>query len=848
MPRLLLFYRLMVRPLLREPVRAGLTVLAVALGVAVVLAIDLAGEAATGSFRSSMETLAGDNDLEIVTPGGVPENLVGTLASLPYSIRISPRIEDYAVIAETKKSLPLIGLDLVAEGSGFAQMDSANAGSTPSLEEGFENLASLDSIWLGASLGLKAGDHVRLLINDRVHKYSIRGVYPDSNGNESAIVMDIATAQHALTRYGRVDRILLKVQQTASLEEWQQRLRSVFPAGVELRPQGTGTNENRRMLAAFRWNLRLLSYVSLIVGAFLIYNTISVSVVRRRPEIGIVRALGASRRTILSAFVGEAVCFGVAGALIALPLGRFMATGAVKLMAATVESLYVSSRPGPIELNYSSVLLALAIGVGVAVASAYSPAREAALVSPVEAMGRGRREYDVRVHKGRDFWLAGVLSLAAAAASRANAVAGKPLFGYLAAILLVIASALAIPAVVNALLTIVSKILGKIFGVETLLASRSLAGSLRRTSVLVGALSTAIAMMTAVGIMVGSFRETVAVWMGDQLPADLYLRPAGSAAADRHPTLSLGLAEKIAELPGVAAVDRLRAYEISYKNMPATLLSVDVDVARSRHNSDFFSGRSKEEVLGELRDSNVVLVSEPFANKHNVKRGDFITLALGGRSGSFRIADVYYDYSSERGNILMDRQTLLRYLPDPAPSNLAIFVSSEASLDAVRHEVEETASGQRVLLFSNRDLRKEAIRIFDRTFAITYALEAVAVLVAVMGIAGALLALVIDRRRELGLLHFLGAAKNQIRKLILVEAGLLGLLANIAGLMLGFALSLVLIFVINKQSFGWTIRFHWPMGILLAAISIVYAATLLAGLYPAQVAVQLNPIEVVHEE
>jgi putative ABC transport system permease protein len=848
MPRFLLFYRLMVRPLLREPVRAGLTVLAVALGVAVVLAIDLAGEAATGSFRSSMETLAGDNDLEIVTPGGVPENLVGTLVSLPYSIRISPRIEDYAVIAETKKSLPLIGLDQVAEGSGYAQMDSANAGNAPSLGEGFENLASLDSIWVGTTLGFKPGNHVRLLINDQVHEYLIRGAYPDSNGNESAIVMDIATAQRALSRYGRVDRILLKVQQTASLEEWQQRLRSVLPAGVELRPQGAGTNENRRMLAAFRWNLRLLSYVSLIVGAFLIYNTISVSVVRRRPEIGIVRALGASRGTILSAFVGEAACFGIAGALIALPLGRLMATGAVKLMAATVESLYVSSRPGPIELNYSSMLLALAIGVGVAIASAYSPAREAALVSPLEAMGRGRREYEVRVHKGRDLWLASVLSLAAAAASRANAVAGKPLFGYLAAIFLVAASALATPAIVNALLTISSKILGKIFGVETLLASRSLVGSLRRTSVLVGALSTAIAMMTAVGIMVGSFRETVAVWMNDQLPADLYLRPAGSGAADRHPTLSLGLAEKIAKLPGVVVVDRLRAYEISYENMPARLLSVDVDVAHSHHNSDFFSGRSKEEVLGELRDSNVVLVSEPFANKHNVKRGDFITLALGGRQGAFRIADVYYDYSSERGNILMDRQTLLRYLPDPAPSNLAIYVSPEANLDAVRHEIEQAAPGQRVLLFSNRDLRKEAIRIFDRTFAITYALEAVAVLVAVMGIAGALLALVIDRRRELGLLHFLGAAKNQIRKLILAEAGLLGLLANIAGLVLGFALSLVLIFVINKQSFGWTIRFHWPMGILLAAISIVYAATVLAGLYPAQVAVQLNPIEVVHEE
>jgi len=151
-------------------------------------------------------------------------------------------------------------------------------------------------------------------------------------------------------------------------------------------------------------------------------------------------------------------------------------------------------------------------------------------------------------------------------------------------------------------------------------------------------------------------------------------------------------------------------------------------------------------------------------------------------------------------------------------------------------------------LFSNRDLRAEAIRIFDRTFAITYALEAVAVIVAVMGIAGALLALVIDRRRELGLLRFLGAAAGQVRKLILVEAGLLGLLANFAGLALAFALSLILIYVVNKQSFGWTIRFHWPVQILLGALTVVYGATVLAGLYPAQVAVRLNPLEVVHEE
>ena len=846
LPRFLLFYRLIVRPLFAEPVRTALTVLAIALGVAVVLAIDLAGTAAAGSFRSSMETLSGDSDLEVIAAGGVPESVVGTLSGLPYSLRVSARIEDYAVAGGAKRLYPLIGLDLIAEGQG--NQDVASTFHVKRPEDALKFLGDYSSVWVGQSLGLATGDRVSLLINDQVHEYVIRGVFPDANGNASAIVMDMAAAQYALSRFGRVDRILVKVPQTIPLEEWQRRLQAALPAGVEVRPAGTGTDENRRMLGAFRWNLRLLSYIALVVGAFLIYNTISVSVVRRRAEIGIVRAVGASRAHVLAAFLGEAACFGLLGALLGLPLGRVMATGAVKLMSATVESLYLSSRPGSIDLSASTVFTALIVGMGFAVASAYSPAREASLVPPVEAMARGKLEYAARVHKTRDFLWALLLGMGAALASRAPAIAGKPLFGYLATLLLIVASALAIPALVDATTRSSAHALRRILGVEASLASRSLSASLRRTSVLVAALSTAIAMMTAVGIMVGSFRQTVLLWMGDQLPADLYLRPAGDPAADRHPTISPELVDRLSGLPGVTAIDRLRDYEISYDGMPAGLGSVELRVLRSYHQADFLSGRSASDVLTELREASAVIVSEPFANKHHLHRGDSITLALGEKKAAFRIVDVFYDYSSERGVILMDRDTVLRYLPDPAPSNIAIYIRPDATLEGVRTEIESAAAGHQILIFSNRDLRREALRIFDRTFAITYALEAVAVIVAVMGVAGALLALVIDRRRELGLLRFLGAASGQVRKLILVEAGLLGLLATFAGVALGFALSLILILVINKQAFGWTIRFHWPVAVVLGALTVVYAATVFAGLYPASVAVRLNPIEVVHEE
>ena len=676
-------------------------------------------------------------------------------------------------------------------------------------------LAGKDSVWVSEQLGVKAGDKLQLQINDRTSEYTVRGVLKDSGDSGSLVIMDIATAQRALQRSGRVDRILLKVPSTTSVEQWEQRIRPSLPAGVELRREGAQTDENRRMLSAFRWNLRILSYVALVVGAFLIFNTISVSVVRRRAEIGIVRALGASRTDVLAAFLGEAMCFGLAGGLLGIAVGRLMATGAVRLLGATVQSLYVSSRPGAIELTSGAVALGLLIGVGMSLASAASPAREASLVAPVEAMARGEREYAARVHRFRDLWIAVVLALLGAAASQAPPIEGKPFFGYAAALLMIAASAFAIPTLVSGLTAISSGVLRRMLGIEAMLASRSLASSLRRTSVLVGALSMAIAMTTSVGIMVGSFRQTVQVWMDDQLRADLFLRPAGDPASDRYPTLDPSLADRIAAVPGVAGVDRFRGYDISYQGLPATLGSADTIGSRDLAKIRFLSGRPSSVVDAELRRGNNAVISEPFANKHHLRAGDDITLPLGEARVSFRVVDVFYDYGSEKGFIVVERSRLLRYLPDPGASSLGVYIAGSANVDQVRAQVEKIVSGRSVLMFTNRNLRAEAIQIFDRTFAITYALELVAIIVAIIGIAGALLALVIDRRRELGLLRFLGAAVSQIRKLILVEAGLIGLLANVAGLALGVVLSLLLIFVINKQSFGWTIQFHWPVAILL---------------------------------
>ncbi len=839
MTTLPLLYRLIVRPLRQERLRTTLTVLAVALGVAAVLAIELAGQAAAGSFQSSLETLTGTSNLEVSATGGVPAEVFARLAALPYPLKLHARIEDYGVLdGAVRRAVPVIGIDLISEG---AIEKSVREGET----RAFSNPELNDAVWLSSDLGYKSGDRIRLLINDTTSDFTVRGVLNDGAGD--VVLMDLAPATRLLRRGGRLDRILIEAPTSRSIEDWETLLRRSLPPGVAIARQGAQTEENRRMLDSFRWNLRVLSYVSLAVGAFLIYNTISVSIVRRRFEIGILRALGTSRSGILSGILAEAFCFGLLGGLVGIVLGRVMSEGAVKLVASTVASLYFSSQPAPISLTWEIALLGIAIGVGISLISALAPAWEASRVAPVEAMARGRREHEVRIQRWKSAAAAVMLAGIAWIASRQSPVNGKPVYGYLSALLSIAACALTIPVLVSGLSSITARIARRVFGVEALLATRSLAGSLRRTSVLVGALSTAIAVLTAVGIMVGSFRETVVLWMDDILQADLFLSPAVPAGADRHPTMSAEIPIKLAQLPQVDAIDQLRTYEIRYEGLPATIGGVDARV-RQRRISSFLSGAPAQRVFHQLIGNEAVIISEPFANKHGVRAGDILKLGLGGKIGTFRVLDIYYDYSSESGVILMDRGTLFEYLPNNAPTNIAVYLKPGVSLEQGQRAVEGVIAGRRIAVARNRTLRDQAIQVFDRTFAITYVLEALAVFVAVTGVGGALLALVIDRRREFGLLRFLGADDSQIRRIILFEAGLLGLLANIAGVTLGLVLSQLLIYVINKQSFGWTIQFHWPVLVLLSALSIVYAATLLSALYPARIATRLVPIEVIHEE
>jgi putative ABC transport system permease protein len=808
---------LILRPLRRDLLRTLLTIAAVALGVAVVVAIDLAGDAATGSFRSSVETLAGKTDMEILANGGIDEIWIGRLARLSFDAHFAPVVETQVELPALG-SVTLYGLDLVGAPENGVVVSSA----------------------LARRIGV--AEHGRVALP--VGKFQVDRIV--DAGPVEFLAIDIAAAQKALQRYGKLDRIDVTVGRSENLALVDSALRKLLPAAYLIERPGARNEENQRMLRAFRWNLRVLSYISLVVGAFLIYNTISVSVVRRRAEIGILRALGASRAMLFAVFLSEALILGLVGAALGVALGRLLAGGTVGLIAGTVNALYTTSRPAAVELTGAEVWIGILAGAATAALAAFAPAREAMEVPPTEAMSRGAHEHHARLRWKRALGWAGALAVLAAAASQAAPVDGKPVGGYVAALLAVGAAALAAPAIVVATNRGTRFVLRR--RPESLLAGRSLAGSLSRTSVVVAALATAIAMMASVGIMVGSFRETVTLWLDTQLRADLYVSPGGRSAAGEYPALPPAALPILSSASGVAAVDFFHALEFHYHGERATLGAGNLEIVRRYGRLRFLPGEDRDAILRSLPGQDRAIVSEPFANRHGIRAGDRLTLPLGARHVKVTVAGVYYEYSSSQGFVLLDRSTLLKYLPGQPATNAAIYLQPGADPESVQRAIQRQTAGLGVVVAPNQTLRRNAIVIFDRTFAITWALEAVAIIVAMLGAANSLLALVLDRRRELGLLRYLGASTGQVRGMILVEAALLGFLSAMVGLALGFALSLLLVFVVNKQSFGWTIQFHPPVDLLAGALVLVWCVTVFAGLYPARVAARLNPIEVIHEE
>jgi len=858
-----LFYQFILRPLAGDKLRTATTVLGVALGIAVVVAIQLTNASSVRGFETALETVAGKTAVEIVGTGGVDETVLPTLGWLRDYGLVSPVVEGNAALV-TSNARPLVlrnleavrvlGIDILRDMPfrEYQLLDIGGSGGSGeqdvTTQRFLEILTSERSVVITEKLakrrGYTIGSEMPLMFGDRLGTYIVRGLLKDEgparvlDGN--FILMDIAAAQLAFDRLGRIDRIDVLLPQGADLQASLAAIVARMPAGLTAQRPSRRGEQVETMLAAFHTNLTALSWIALIVGLFLVYNTVTISVVARRQEIGTLRALGLTRGKVLVMFLGEAAALAIAGIVIGLGLARLLADVAVGMTAATVSTIYIAAASAPPDMDWGHVWLAALIGLPLSLLAAAIPALEASRVEPTAAM-RGHDTLDMRVRLTPAKLIAPLAVLALAfGLAQLGPVNGRPLFGYLASFAIVIGAGLLVPAIMYGLARLGRGVLRRRLGVEGLLAHANLTSAIPRLSISVAALAVSLSMMVAIAIMIGSFRDTVVYWVGQTLQADLFVGPGIRPTVGQEQTLSPEVIAAVQRHPAVTAIDSFRNVDLVYENNLTVLGAGTFQVVLEHGALMFKSPANARDAVRAAIGSDGVIISEAFANKYRKREGDTLRLQTPQGLRDFVVAAVYYDYSNDRGVVIMDVGTFRRYFGDLAPSGLAAFLAAGADTETVRAEILASLDeGHRAFIFSNRTLRNEVLRIFDSTFAITYALELIAIIVAMFGVAGTLLTLVLERRRELSLLRLTGADRTQVRKMVIIEAALIGAVSQGIGLTMGFALSMVLIYVINVQSFGWTIQFHLPTAFLIQSSIAVVVATAIAGVYPARRAAQL---------
>lgn len=877
------FRRLILRELWREKTRTAIAVLGIALGIAVMIAIRLANRSAVESFRAAVDATSGQATLVIRgTAGRFDETLLTDAAWLTEYGTVSPVVEAYARVVEPDQRprpgrpergevLHVLGIDPLVDSPirSYRLLRTSEEVREPTPRELLRLLVEPDAVVLterfAARTGRGLGEPIELAFGSSRRTFHVRGLLSDEgparalDGNFA--LMDIAAAQWAVGRLGLLDRVDLKLRADLSPDDVREEIAARLPAGLVVELPSARFERTDTMIDAFQFNLAALGGIALLVGLFLIYNTVSISVAARRQEIGILQALGAGRATVVAVFLAEAALIAAIGAAGGLILGGWLARAAVVATAQTVETFFIAetARASARQLapGFIEALIACGLGVPLALLAAAAPAFRAASIRPLEIISPARQIAGGARPSKRPAAIAAALFLAAWLLTRLGPIAGRPVFGFLAQFLLMLAAAFLVPLVLWTACRGLRRIVPPWPRVwlPTQLAAANLLGAVNRVSISVAALAVSLAMMTAISIMVGSFRETVVVWLEGTLRADLFVRPVILSSSTGEARIDAATMQRIRRDPQVAATGWFTSMQAPYENGTIRLAAADLNTMLDQRIIQFKSprGDAGTEAGRQAAVRGQVLVSESFSLRYGKLPGDEVRLPTPRGEQPVAVAAVYYDYAANQGTVLLDGDLWRQFFgddPGKGPSSASIYLVPGADAETVRQRLaQETAeAGQDLYIATNANVRQEAMRIFESTFAVTYALELIAIVVAGLGAVSTLLTLIYERQREIALLALAGATKGQVRRMVVLEAALIGGVSQAIGLLLGLLLALVLIYVINVQSFGWTIQFALPWRFLIESTLLILAATVLAGLYPASRAANIRPLEVVREE
>jgi len=821
------------RHLWRHPAQLLLALVGLALGVGTIVAVDIATASARRAFELSLAAVNGAATHQIVGgPRGIDERLYVQLRTQPPEplLRLAPVVSGYATVGE--RVMQLIGIDPFAS----AALDAGGAGGTAFAVEGVGEVRAWftapGSVVMSAAtaqqLHIGADRHFALEVGGVAHPATLIGRIADAGpGFDGLILTDIAQAQEWLGATGRLSRIDLHVAADAAGAALLARLRALLPAGLALHPTRAAGRETFAMTDAFTTNLRAMSLLALLVGTLLIYGAVSFAVLQRRTTIGVLRALGVTRREVLALVLGEAAVLGLAGAICGMLLGLVIGRGLVGLVSRTINDLYFVVAVNEVSVPLTSLLKALAAGLATALAAALVPALEVAASAPQLALARSVLERRAQ-HVARRLVLVS-LSLALGAGVAVSASTHSLLAGFVALFLLLLSVAAVTPAALRALAHGGAWLVAHTSTVARL-ALADIATSLSRTGVAIAALGMALAAMIGVAIMVGSFRESLRQWLLESMRADIYVSAPGvSDSLERR--LDPQVIAALLAVPGIRAHSEGRRVTVDSASGPLDLNAVSL-VPASYAGFHFTRG-DPTRAWAQFR-AGAILISEPLAWRLSLAPDDRLSLDTAAGPRAFTVAGVYREYGNDRGEVLMDLREYRQWWSDDGIAALGIYLAPGVSSAAAAGALRAAAHGRQALLIrSNADIRELSMRIFERTFVITRVLYWLAAGVAAVGLVSALLAWELERARELALLRSLGLTPAGTALLVMGQTAFMGVAALLAAIPAGLLTALTLTDVINRRAFGWQIGLHLGAEQFTNALWLALAAALAAGVYPA---------------
>lgn len=835
----------------RHPLQLALSILGVALGVAVVVSVDLANASARRAFTIATDAVGGRTTHQIHGgSAGVPEELYRWLR-VEAGIRASaPVVEGWVDpgVQVPTGSLRLLGVDPLAEGAvrGYLSSDARGGGLAlaPLLTRPGAVVATPETI---ADAGLHAGTSFEVLANGLRHRLELIAALEGASGLPRAglrgvLVADVATAQEVLGMRGRLTRIDLILDGGAPAVA--ERIRAALPGGTRLQESAARAESTLQMTRAFGLNLRAMSLLALVCGVFLIYNTMTFSVVSRRELIGLLRALGVTRSEVLVLVLREAAWIGAAGTLIGLAAGVLLAHGLVGLVTRTINDLYFAVQVRELALAPGSLAVAALMGIGASLLASLGPAREATRAAPRATLQRSVLEDAARA---RAPWLAAAGIGLLGAGALVEWMPGGGLLGAFAGLFIVLLGAVLLtPGATLALASGLRLGLRRAGGVLGSLAARGVAASLSRTAVAVAALTVAVSVIIGVGVMVASFRASLVQWLGYTLPADFYVSPVGARGPGDRLLLPDGALAALRGDPRVADVSTILRAQLATANGPTELMVLEpaADAGRSYH----LVAGDPSTAWGRFLQGDV-LVSEPYSFRTGARPGARLVLPSPAGPLEVTVAGVFRSYASDRGAVLLHRSVYERVWRDEAVSGVSVTARPGTDVEALRRDLAALPAGnQRVAVISSGELRRRSLAVFDRTFLITGVLRALVSLVAFVGVFSALMAIALERRRELGILRATGLTPAQLFGLTTAQTGLIGLISGILAVPLGVTLGWVMIHVVNRRSFGWSLDMQVPGRVLAEALLIALVGALLAGVIPALRGAAALPAAALREE